>query len=72
MGTIRSIASQYKDKNAINDAIVKYISHGVVKDQWEKKQRSKMLCNFIEKTNDAYTQMAVINLAAEMAKLAKN
>lgn len=70
-GTIRSIAFQNKGKDAISKAVTEYISHGVAEDQWNKKQRRIALLNFIEETEDSYTQMAVINLAAEMAKLAK-
>ena len=70
-GTIRSIASLHKDKESINKEITEYISHGVAEYQWNKKGRKNTLLDFIKNTQDEYTQMAVINLAAEMAKLAK-
>jgi len=69
-GTIRSIASQHKDKITIETEIKEYISHGVAQDQWDKKRRKDLLLKFINDTDSSYTQMAVINLAAEMAKLA--
>jgi len=72
-GTVRSIASNNKGKdNIINEVIEKYTSHGIAKDQWNKKKRRDVLLEFIKETQDEYTQMAVINLAAEMAKLANN
>lgn len=70
-GTIRSIASQNKGKDAISKAVIEYVSHGVAEVQWNKKQRRIALLNFIKNTEGSYTQIAVINLAAEMAKLAK-
>jgi hypothetical protein len=70
-GTIRSIASQNKGKDAISKAVTEYISHGVAEIQWNNKQRCNVLSDFIKNTEDSYTQMAVINLAAEMEKLAK-
>ena len=70
-GTIRSIANQYNTKQSIYDAINTYTSNGIAKDKWSIKRRKEALLEFINATNDYNVQIAVINLAAEMAKICK-
>ncbi|MCK9159576.1 MAG: hypothetical protein M0P00_03665 [Bacteroidaceae bacterium] len=80
-GKIRSIAMQCKTKGellmelfdkrrmkgqeSLPDA---YLTHGVAEEKWEERGRKDMLKDFIENITKEYVQLAVINLAAEMAK----
>ncbi len=70
-GTIRSIAMMYKSKDMLKEKIQNYLDHGVAKEKWEEKGRWDELEEFINKRDDSNAQLAVINLAAEMAKACK-
>lgn len=70
-GTIRSIAMMYKPKEVIKNKIEKYLNHGVAKDKWVEKRRKQSLLEFFKGIDDSDAQLAIINLAAEMAKACK-
>lgn len=88
-GTIRTIAMQYKKSKDIKDKLFAqsndktkcgYLTHGVAKEQWDKRDRRTLLQKFVEDVEkEAYkknygdiTAKALINLASEMAKICKN
>lgn len=87
-GTIRTIAMQYKKSKDIKDKLFAqsndktkcgYLTHGVAKEQWDKRDRRTLLQKFVEDVEkEAYkknygdiTAKALINLASEMAKICK-
>ena len=70
-GTIRSIAMMYRSKDELKSKIEKYLDHGVAKDKWVEKGRILSLLEFFEVIDDSNAQLAIINLAAEMAKACK-
>ncbi|MDR3057358.1 MAG: hypothetical protein LBU84_04355 [Prevotella sp.] len=79
-GSIRSIAMQYKTKENImrelftkieNGKPTAYLTHGVAKDKWDERNRRKDFETFIKDFSDKDFQSAIINLAAEMAKISK-
>ena len=75
-GAIRNIVMQYKNKNELISALFGdsegYLTHGVAKDKWDERGRLSAFKNFVEKQlNDDNAQIAIINLAAEMAKKCK-
>lgn len=87
-GTIRTIAMQYKKSKEIKDKLFAqcddkkkcgYLTHGVAKEQWDKRDRRTLLQKFVEDVEkEAYkknygdiTAKALINLASEMAKICK-
>lgn len=83
-GTIRSIAMKNKSKTVLlNELFDKkterngknvsnaYLTHGVAADKWSERGRLKVFRNFVETLNEDNAQMAIINLAAEMAKKCK-
>lgn len=45
-----------------------YLTHGVATEKWSQGGRANLLRTFIEEQDDRSVQLAVINLAAEMAK----
>lgn len=80
-GTIRSIAMKNKSKTVLlNELFDKkaerngknvsnaYLTHGVAADKWSERGRLKEFRDFVETLNEDNAQMAIINLAAEMAK----
>lgn len=68
-GQIRALAMEGGTHKEIVDRIGDYLSHGVAKKRWDKFERRKKLMDFIRDSfNDDNIQMAVINLASEMAK----
>ena len=68
-GQIRALAMEGGTHEEIVNRIGDYLSHGVAKKRWDKFERRKKLMDFIRDSfNDDNIQMAVINLAAEMAK----
>ena len=80
-GTIRSIAMKNKSKTVLlNELFDKkterngknvsnaYLTHGVAADKWSERGRLKVFKDFVETLNENNAQMAIINLAAEMAK----
>jgi hypothetical protein len=74
-GTIRSIAIKRKTKAAIMkelfDKTNGYLTHGVAKDKWDERRRRDDFEVFIERFNENEFQSTLINLASEMAKIAK-
>ena len=87
-GTIRTIAMQYKKRKDIKDKLFTqsddktkcgYLTHGVAKEQWDKRDKRTLLQKFVEDVEkEAYkknygdiTAKALINLASEMAKICK-
>lgn len=74
-GTIRSIAIKRKTKTAIMtelfDKTNAYLTHGVAKDKWDERKRRDDFQVFIKRFNEHDFQSALINLASEMAKIAK-
>lgn len=80
-GNIRKIAMQYKTKQEIVDKLFAdskekgksgYLMHGVAKDKWDERKRREKLERFIEKKlTDENIEFAIINLAAEMAKICR-
>lgn len=87
-GTIRTIAMQYKKIKDIKDKLFTqsddktkcgYLTHGVAKEQWDKRDKRTLLQKFVEDVEkEAYkknygdiTAKALINLASEMAKICK-
>ena len=87
-GTIRTIAMQHKKSKDIKDKLFAqsndktkcgYLTHGVAKEQWDKRDRRTLLQKFVEDLEkEAYkknygdiTAKALINLASEMAKICK-
>lgn len=87
-GTIRTIAMQYKKSKDIKDKLFTqsddktkcgYLTHGVAKEQWDKRDKRTLLQKFVEDVEkEAYkknygdiTAKALINLASEMAKICK-
>lgn len=80
-GKIRSIAMKYKTKKELTNELFDktkdkdgkeipdaYLSHGVAADKWSERGRKKEFEEFVEALNDDNAQIAIINLAAEMAK----
>lgn len=73
-GTIRSIASRPSSTPIFDQLFAQetgYLVHGVAKEKWEERGRAKKLELFLtnEKlTKDAIQRLALVNLAAEMAK----
>lgn len=69
-GAIRSIAMQHIKKGELITEIDKYLSKGIAEDKWADRGRKKALDEFM--SSDTFTeenaQLAIINLAAEMAK----
>lgn len=81
-GTIRSIAmtiNQRKDKESVKDYLVRklygtqeaYLTHGVAAAKWSEHGRLRAFREFADGLTDKNAQMAIINLAAEMAKYSK-
>jgi hypothetical protein len=84
-GSIRSIAMQHKTKQELlhelfdkkrlkngEEADDGYLSHGVAAEKWAEKGRRSKLESFIKyELTDENAQIAIINLAAEMAKKCK-
>lgn len=67
-GTIRNIAMQHKGKIEITNRLTEYITNGVASDKWSKKNRCGLLRDFLDRLDEQDIQLAVINLAANMAK----
>lgn len=83
-GTIRSIAMKHKSKAVLQNELFDkkierngknvsnaYLTHGVAAEKWSEKGRLKVFRDFVETLNEDNAQMAIINLAAEMAKKCK-
>lgn len=84
-GSIRSIAMQYPlkgdfERELFTKKVQKngkpeqfaYLTHGVAKEKWDERNRRKIFEDeFFKKISDDMIQFAVINLAAEMAKICR-
>lgn len=83
-GNIRKIAMTYDKldnlKNELFDKKIDkngktipwaYLTHGVAKDKWKERGRLDLFKEFVNKLDNSNAQMAIINLAAEMAKKCK-
>lgn len=83
-GAIRSIAMTHKSLKDLKKELFEktvthngksipaaYLTHGVAADKWNERGRKKALEDFMKDLDDNNAQMAVINLAAEMAKKCK-
>ncbi|MDD4149935.1 MAG: hypothetical protein RBR97_06720 [Bacteroidales bacterium] len=85
-GNIRKIAMQYKTKTEIERELFTkaksrdgkeipdaYLTHGVAKEKWDDRNRRNKLKDFFAKPelSDKNIQFAIINLAAEMAKICR-
>lgn len=67
-GEIRSIAMLNPDRQSMIDKINEYLGHGVAADKWKEKGRRNALDTFMYGLTDENAQVAMINLAAEVAK----
>lgn len=80
-GAIRSIAMKNRTKQSLGEELFDkktqrngkdipdaYLTHGVAADKWNERGRKKIFKEFFDKLSDENAQMAIINLAAEMAK----
>lgn len=67
-GAIRNIAMLHKGKAEITNYLTEYITNGVASDKWSEKKRCGLLRNFLDRLEEQHVQLAVINLASEMAK----
>jgi hypothetical protein len=75
-GAIRNIAMQNKTKAQLMLKLFAetegYLTHGVAADKWGERKRLSEFKKFVEeKLDDNNAQIAIINLAAEMAKKCK-
>jgi hypothetical protein len=74
-GGVRSIAMKNNTKETLVDKLYKneksYLTHGVAADKWNENGRLKVFKEFVEKLTDENAQIAIINLAAEMAKVCR-
>lgn len=71
-GQIRAIASTSKTKESLKESINRYLTRGIAKDKWIEHKRHIVFKSFMESLNDLNdqnTQLAIINLASEMAKI---
>lgn len=80
-GQIRRIAMKYKNKEDLESELftkvenrnnAAYLSHGVAKEKWDERNRRKIFKQeFFDKISENNIQLALINLAAEMAKICR-
>lgn len=79
-GTIRNIVMQNKSKDELITKLYgknkeeekkAYLTHGVAADKWNDNKRLEKFKSFVEELTDENAQIAIINLAAEMAKKCK-
>jgi hypothetical protein len=78
-GSVRSIAVQNSCNKKLKAALFEdkkgYLTHGVAKDKWEERGRIGKFEKFFDELPKEFTdrevQSAIINLSAEMAKIAR-
>jgi hypothetical protein len=80
-GSIRQIAMQHSTKAKLKEALFTkkdasgkecaYLTHGVAKDKWEERGRFGIFKKIFDDTDENIIQMVIINVAAEMAKIAR-
>ena len=69
-GAIRGISMATKEDSKIKDNVITYITHGVKSTDWDGNRRNKFE-EFMGKFDTNNIRVALINLAAEMAKKCK-
>lgn len=74
-GGIRSIAMKHNTRSELIRKLYKddksYLTHGVAADKWNERGRLNAFKEFVENLTDNNAQNAIINLAAEMAKVCR-
>ena len=70
-GAIRSIAMKNGEKDKMFGEIEKYLTHGIALEKWEKKGRLDFINTLKSTFEGTNAQLAMINLAAQMAKECK-
>lgn len=74
-GTIRSIAMTHSKLEELKKLLYgdanAYLTHGVAAEKWSERGRLRVFKDFVEQLNEKNCQIAIINLAAEMAKKCK-
>lgn len=79
-GNIRSLAMQHQQKDKLKlELFTKtrdgkpyaYLTHGVAREKWEERGRKKVFETFFDSLSEDKTQFAIVNLAAEMAKICR-
>jgi len=72
-GHIRSLASQYPDKDQLKTALfgeaTGYLNKGIEKEKWDKEERRSLLNNFFEKLDPHEASEAMVYLATAMSKI---
>ena len=70
----KTITRKEKDKNNEEKEIqvpAAYLTHGIAAKKWSEEERLSEFKKFVQKLDDYNAQIAIINLAAEMAKKCK-
>lgn len=83
-GTIRSIAMKHKRKADIEHELFykqrtkngkevsdAYLTHGVAEEKWSERGRLERFREFVDSLSEENAQIAIVNLATEMAKKCK-
>lgn len=72
-GSIRSLAMQFSSLSTLKDKLFAdntgYLEHGVAAKKWKDQDRKAKFEEFFNDLNEANARLAIINLAAEMAKV---
>lgn len=69
-GSIRQTAMRLTTKKELEKELFDYLTHGVAKDKWEGRRLNEFK-KFFNGLDEKIVQMAIINLAAEMAKISR-
>lgn len=71
-GTIRNIAMRSLSYEELHQQLFEgpnaYLKHGIAKEKWEEYDRIGILNRFFTSLDEEYARLALVNLAAEMAK----
>lgn len=79
-GNIRRLAMQHPQKDMLKlELFTKtkdgkpyaYLTHGVAKEKWEERKRKETFEEFFDSLPEDKAQFAIVNLAAEMAKICR-
>lgn len=84
-GTIRSLAMQHPLKGKLKEELFTkvidekdgkkkpfaYLTHGVAKEKWDERKRKVIFEEFFDSLPEDKAQFAIVNLAAEMAKICR-
>lgn len=68
-GEIRSIATVTPDRQVLAEALEKYLTAGVASKKWKEKGRFETFQSFLRLLTEENAQVAIVNLASEMAKV---